>query len=122
MCYSNGSNKRTATKPVAVTHDSTPPERWNLYSGMIAVFCMITYFYAMSFCSYMNIIFLTSGKQYLWAQKMPNFVDWTNNRFVRTGLNYTSIMYYSTAKMGINFEKTTKNRNICFLFWLFLYS
>ena len=29
--------KRTATKPVATTVDSTPPKRWNKCSGMIAV-------------------------------------------------------------------------------------
>lgn len=46
--------KRTATKPVALTVDSTPPKRWNKCSGMIAVFCMKSILLRNVFCSYMN--------------------------------------------------------------------
>ena len=48
--------KRTATKPVALTVDSTPPKRWNKCSGMIAVFCMKSILLRNVFCSYMNLL------------------------------------------------------------------
>lgn len=78
--------KRTATKPVANTDDSTPPKREEQMSGMIAVFCMISILLRNVFCSYMNLLATFMSGANLWAQKKPNFVDWTIS-VVRSGLN-----------------------------------